>query len=368
MTSVIPSGYKKLVSDIVRIAQNARKVQVSAYWEIGQRIVKIEQDGVVRARYGARLIEVLSKDLTKRCGAGFSDRNLARMRSFYLLNPILPPAAKLDWTRHVELFPIENKIKRLQFEKRALREGLNREELRALVRSEVLRGKLLKNRESSQKRTTTPLPFVSLGPFHTYQIISRANIHSRKEERLLDLGFGERLELDQFHDVHFPVNTIVTSIKNKNGTYSLRRGEVSSPFFIGQGDPAPTDSLYTYKAYVERVIDGDTLKLEVHVGFGLRFTDKFRLKGIDCMEMDTPEGVRAKKFVESELASSEFVTVKSNLSARKEKWGRYLVDIFYNDDEANQKPRGKVGNGRDRSLHYLNQILIDKGLAVRMTM
>ena len=46
------------------------------------------------------MIEV--QHLTKKYGPGFSDRNLRKMRHFYLLRPIRPISAKLDWSDYVE--------------------------------------------------------------------------------------------------------------------------------------------------------------------------------------------------------------------------------------------------------------------------
>jgi len=62
---------------------------VETYWQIGQYIVEYEQGGNVKAEYGKRLLEDLSKDLTLLHGKGFSLSNLKRMRQFYQTFPIL---------------------------------------------------------------------------------------------------------------------------------------------------------------------------------------------------------------------------------------------------------------------------------------
>ena len=54
-----------------------------AYWEIGKRIVEM-QDGNKTAEYGKQLIKELSKKLTIDYGKGFDESNLRRMRQFYL--------------------------------------------------------------------------------------------------------------------------------------------------------------------------------------------------------------------------------------------------------------------------------------------
>lgn len=59
-------------------------VMTVTYWEIGRKIVDFEQEGDKRAKYGSKLIEKLSLDLTKEFGRGFSRDNLESMRLFYL--------------------------------------------------------------------------------------------------------------------------------------------------------------------------------------------------------------------------------------------------------------------------------------------
>ena len=65
-------------------ARSVNSIMTATYWEIGRRIVEEEQRGRERAAYGARLIDRLSDDLTRRFGRGFSKVNLKQMRKFYL--------------------------------------------------------------------------------------------------------------------------------------------------------------------------------------------------------------------------------------------------------------------------------------------
>jgi len=69
---------------------SARAVNVlmtATYWELGRRIVELEQRGLRRAGYGEEILERLSNDLSERFGRGFGRRNLFLMRSFYLAYP-----------------------------------------------------------------------------------------------------------------------------------------------------------------------------------------------------------------------------------------------------------------------------------------
>jgi predicted nuclease of restriction endonuclease-like (RecB) superfamily len=87
--------YGGMHGDIVALLQAARhaaarsvnSLMTASYWEIGRRIVELEQAGQERASYGQALLKRLSVDLTQRFGRGFSERNLEQMRLFYLAWP-----------------------------------------------------------------------------------------------------------------------------------------------------------------------------------------------------------------------------------------------------------------------------------------
>lgn len=87
-----PADYDKVLSGVVELLDAARRasarvvnsLMTATYWEIGRRIVDHEQAGKERATYGAELLILLSADLTKRFGRGFSVDNLERARKFYL--------------------------------------------------------------------------------------------------------------------------------------------------------------------------------------------------------------------------------------------------------------------------------------------
>ncbi len=57
---------------------------VMAYWLIGREIVEEVQRGKGRARYGEKVIENLSTQLTERYGQGYSEQSLQNFRRFYL--------------------------------------------------------------------------------------------------------------------------------------------------------------------------------------------------------------------------------------------------------------------------------------------
>ncbi|MDR1975004.1 MAG: PDDEXK nuclease domain-containing protein [Bacteroidales bacterium] len=73
---------------------------VEAYWHIGKQIVEAQAGGE-RAEYGTQLLKYLSEQLTRDFGKGFDERELRKIRQFYLAFPIrdsLRP--ELGWTHY----------------------------------------------------------------------------------------------------------------------------------------------------------------------------------------------------------------------------------------------------------------------------
>ena len=66
------------------IVRNVNTTMLITYFEIGRMIVEDEQSGSERAEYAKQTLKILSKDLTKEFGRGYSVDNLQSMRKFYL--------------------------------------------------------------------------------------------------------------------------------------------------------------------------------------------------------------------------------------------------------------------------------------------
>lgn len=83
----------------------------------------------------------------------------------------------------------------------------------------------------------------------------------------------------------------------------------------------------TYRAKVIRVVDGDTVRLSVDVGFRMRFEDSFRLYGIDAPEgKSTP----AAAYLSNRLAPGQEITVATY---KPDKYGRWLCDLITDDGD-----------------------------------
>lgn len=88
--------------------------------------------------------------------------------------------------------------------------------------------------------------------------------------------------------------------------------------------------MYEYRAKLARVVDGDTVYLEVDLGFHIRTELSFRLLGIDAPEVRGSErtaGLKSKAVLE-ELLTKGTITVKTEKTG---KYGRWLATIFVDD-------------------------------------
>jgi len=82
---------------------------------------------------------------------------------------------------------------------------------------------------------------------------------------------------------------------------------------------------YIYFASLVRTIDGDTMLLDVDLGFFTTVRSKIRLAGIDTPAVTTTAGKNATTFVEKELKDAYLVIE----TRKKEKYGRYLAYVYY---------------------------------------
>ena len=103
---------------------------------------------------------------------------------------------------------------------------------------------------------------------------------------------------------------------------------------------------------VIRVVDGDTVYGDVDLGFNVGNKKmEFRLAKINTPEIKgtTREaGLTSKQYVEDKIMGKEVIIVTKKDT--KEKYGRYLAEVFYKDETGNYIS--------------LNEELIQKGVAV----
>lgn len=88
--------------------------------------------------------------------------------------------------------------------------------------------------------------------------------------------------------------------------------------------------MYEYEAKLHRVVDGDTIELEIDLGFNIRHIETFRLYGINAPERFTTEGKAATVFLNTLTKDKKLIA--RTLKDKKDKYGRYLVTLIAEDD------------------------------------
>ena len=334
------SGYNALVMKVRQELDGLelliKRETVLRYWKVGKYISEHILENKKRADYGERLYEQLSRD-TERDKA-----TLWRVTQFYRIFPILARGRELAWSSYRALLAVKDDIKRKQIEKKAVSEGWKSEELIKYIKA------LRQKEEGFQPKAEIPqLAFIE-GRLNTYRLLEPESLPSgQKSELLIDLGFQMRKEFSEDRALNLKAGDCIEVIQ-KGKARSFKK--ISASISI--------EELFTYVACVQKVIDGDTLWALIDCGFGRLIQQKLRFRGIDCPELPTPQGQRAKRFVQERLKNLDFIIIKT-YKDRADKYDRYLSDVFYLKDEDDPKKVLEEGI-------FLNQELLDKGLAREM--
>ena len=240
-------------------------------------------------------------------------------------------------SHQIELLSIKDPKRRKFLLEKALRKNLSREEFRELLHNEKI------SLQPELTKVTSPKKPVNLSVtrsrLYTYKVLEPVYIHHVEERPVLDLWFN------------FLIQAEMKGLRLKSGDI-IESQKKGNSYIYSHSDAQPKE-LYTYKALVEKVVDADTIYLNIDLGFDSWYREKVRLRGIDAPEMDTEQGQRAKKFVEARLKEVGFVAVKTY---KEDKYERFLADIFYMKDE--DDPQAVLEKGT-----FLNQELLDRDLA-----
>jgi endonuclease YncB( thermonuclease family) len=99
--------------------------------------------------------------------------------------------------------------------------------------------------------------------------------------------------------------------------------------------------VFEYFATVERIVDGDTIDLNVDVGFRIWNRDRFRLYGIDTPERGQSGWAEASAELARLIPVGSTVRIVTAKPPR-DKYGRWLATIFAGDINVNE---ALVANG-----------------------
>lgn len=90
--------------------------------------------------------------------------------------------------------------------------------------------------------------------------------------------------------------------------------------------------MFTYRATVYNIVDGDTIDVEVDLGFKIYTKQRIRLNRIDTPERGDIGFKEATNRLKELILDKEIQLTTTKVS----KWGYYLGDIYINDQNINQ--------------------------------
>ena len=110
---------------------------------------------------------------------------------------------------------------------------------------------------------------------------------------------------------------------------------------------------YVYRVKsVNRVVDGDTIDVDIDLGFNVSLAKRVRLASIDTPESRTKDlvekayGIQSKEWLKRKLEFANNIIIKTELPDSTEKYGRILGYLYIDEDSKS-----------------LNQSMIDEGYA-----
>ncbi len=222
--------------------------------------------------------------------------------------PILADRPKLTWAHYRVLIPVADPAQRRTLEREAIKLGWT-----CTVLEDQIRPLRVVDAAPADNRNATPPPAASLltprcGTPGVCKVIAAGT------GLVVDLGFATYRDLPA--DAGHPAGTLV---------------QLDAAGRIAAATRATKADLFTYAAAVLKVVDGDTLWVQVYLEPGRWVKQKLRLRDLDCPEIATPEGKAAKRCTEALVARATAVTI---CTTKPDKYDRYLADVLLQTDGA----------------------------------
>lgn len=330
MTQIIEKDYQKILKEVqnsIKLAQGKIiRSKVEMAWQIG-KIIETSLPKNQKEKYGQELVKKLEKDSL------ISAAVLYKMHSFYTTYPKLPKDdAHLNWSHYRVLSSIKKANERKALEDLIKENAWNSDELQTEV---AKRNNLPESQPKSVTKNVTKKIQPSRGRVFAYKIVEIEG----SSKKFFDCGFKVFREVKE----RLPNEAEIVTVSNKNEKYLVKKSSVAAP------------QVYTYKAYLKRVVDGDTLHANIDLGFGIFHEEILRLAKINCAESKSGEGQKTKAALEKIFSEVPFFIVKS---IKTDIFNRYVADIFLPKNQ-NETDLQKVA---DFGI-YLNQLLLERGLA-----
>lgn len=142
-------------------------------------------------------------------------------------------------------------------------------------------------------------------------------------ERFLQYEFPDDMMPDGGLSIDRPSSPVGTNLLNATQAEAMVRFMVA--------DLPATDPAYTYRAKVISIYDGDTITVDIDLGFHMtRHQEKLRLYGVDTPEIrgpERPEGLKAKAFAKMHIPEGSDILL-TTLKDKTGKFGRLLAIVW----------------------------------------
>lgn len=350
MTEISLNNYRNLLTEIQKqiaqaqsnVIQNITRQKVVMAWNVG-KIINEHLSRNTKTGYGEKLIEQLAQDTS------MADKVLYKMRGFYQTYKTLPKDDNnLNWTHYQKLSGIKESEERKRLENLAKENSWTTNDLQTEVtKSKTTEAKNDKDKftkkkpEQNNKKSLPKKLRPERGKLFSYPIIKLTDA----DTTCIDLGFNFFKSLEEW-DKKLLKTTNSVDVTKKKETYSFKKSTIHARKFN------------TYKAYLERVVDGDTIRVTIDLGFKNFHKEIIRFKGVDAPEIKTEQGKKSAKSLKNILNKTSFLVIKT---IKIDIYGRYVADVFFSENKSETDPQKIADEGT-----YLNQLLLDRKLVTSL--
>ncbi len=141
-------NYNDLLNELVELIDKAKNQIVTfanssltlTFWQVGNKI-KTNILKNQRGKYGQQIVVTLSRDLEKRFGRNFSEKNLWRMIQFVEkfpdLEKVVTLSRQLSWSHFLVLIPLKSEEERMFYANLVMGNGYGVRELRKQISKKV---------------------------------------------------------------------------------------------------------------------------------------------------------------------------------------------------------------------------------------
>lgn len=93
--------------------------------------------------------------------------------------------------------------------------------------------------------------------------------------------------------------------------------------------------MYEYRAKVLNWVDGDTLLVEIDLGFYVTRQERIRLARINAPEMNSPIPFQVKKAKHAKATGKRFCKINSTVvvqtqKSKRDMYARYIAEVLFN--------------------------------------